>query len=208
MAPPVMMTLATGIWNKNHHMQGWPTTSMQARPGVVLNTSTRLRGFTLIEILVTIVIISIVLGLALLRIDVDSIDSRLKQETGRMARMMELADQQAIFQSQNIGMLILEDSYGFYVLDKDKWLAVDDALLKQQTFDEDMEIIVTIDGAEVKLDASLPEKPVPQIIFSSSGEWTAFEILFGQRDNNDITYVLNNIETGLLEIQREANAYR
>jgi general secretion pathway protein H len=181
---------------------------MQVWAGVVLNSSRPVRGFTLIEILVTIVIISIVLGLALLRIDVDNIDSRLKQETGRMARMMELADQQAIFQSQNIGMLILEDSYGFYVLDKDKWLPVDDALLKSQTLDEDMEIIVTIDGAEVKLDASLPEKPVPQIIFSSSGEWTSFEILFGQQDNNDITYVLNNIETGLLEIQRESNAIR
>ncbi len=202
-----MMILATGIWNKPDHMQGWSQLSGQAQPDVKFKPSGYQRGFTLIEVLVTIVIISIVLGLALLRIDIDNIDSRLKQETGRMARMMELADQQAIFQSQDIGMLLLKESYGFYVLDKDKWIPVEDSLLKQQRFDEDMEIIANIDGAEVRLQSLLPKKPVPQIVFSSSGEWTQFEILFGQQDNNDITYVLSNIETGLLEIQRESNEF-
>ncbi len=188
-------------------MQGRKTTSTHSPSVVELNLPATLRGFTLIEILVTLVIISIVLGLAMLKINVDNIDSRLKQETGRMARKMELADQQAIFQSQDLGMLILEDNYAFYLLQKDKWMPVDDNLLKQRSFDKDIEITAVIEGDEVQLETSAPTKPVPQIIFSSAGEWTSFEVLFKQKDKNDITYILSNIETGQLEITREANEY-
>jgi len=188
--------------------------------GTTLSGSLRpgsLRGFTLIEILVTLVLISIVLGIALLRFDNNDFDSLLKQEVGRMARIMELADQQAIYQSQDIGMLLTEESYSFLQYNKDnkdnkedqdkkqtKWEPVDDALLKPRELPEDMEMIIQIEGNQADLRTS-SDKPVPQIVFSNSGEWTAFEIVFTHRNNNDIVYILNTAENGELEITRESN---
>lgn len=194
-------------------------------------TSYRLitRGFTLIEILVTLVLISIVLGIALLRIDTNDFDDLLKQEVGRMSRLIELADQQAIYQSQDIGMLLEEGAYSFLQFNlnnennednsdntnntdtnkkKDyKWEPVDDALLKPRTLPEAMEIIVSIEGNTIDLRPQR-NKPVPQILLSNNGEWTAFEIIFTHRDNRDLTFILNTNENGELEITRESNEAR
>ncbi len=186
-------------------MQGKPCTFRQ-KSSPACSTLKDNTGFTLIEILVTIVIISIVLGIALLNIDVDNFDSRLKQEVGRMARMMELTDQQAIYESQEMGLLINDDGYGFYIYnDEKKWVPVDDALLKPREIPEDMEIVVSIDGLESRLSTIATEDKIPQIVFSSSGEWTTFEILLTHRDRNDLSYILTNAETGQLEIERVSN---
>lgn len=187
------------------------------------------RGFTLIEILVTVVLISIVLGIALLRIDTSNFDDLLKQEVGRMARLIELADQQAIYQSQDIGMLLEEGSYSFLQYNQNtqnnqnntdntnntdnkkntdyKWEPVDDALLKPRALPDDMEIIVSIEGNAADLRPQR-DKPIPQILFTNGGEWSAFEIIFTHRDNRDVTYILNTNENGELEITRESNEIR
>lgn len=167
--------------------------------------SVRGRGFTLIEILVTLVLIGIVLGIALLRFDNNDFDSLLKREAGRMARLMELADQQAIYQSQALGMLLKEESYRFLTYNRDnKWGPVEDSLLKPRQLPDGMEMIVNIEGSNADLRTS-SENPIPQIVFSNSGEWTAFEIVFTHRENNDITYILNTTNNGELEITRESN---
>lgn len=185
------------------------------------NLKSRGFGFTLIEILVTVVLVSIILGIALLKFRDNDYDALLKQEAGRMARVMELADQQAIYQSQTIGMLLEDNQYSllqFTVKEiKDKqdnkdskvstvstWEAVDDPLLKPRTLPEGMEMLVTIEGNSADLRPQ-SDKPVPQIVFLNSGEWTAFEIVFTLRDNNDTTYILNTNENGKLEITRESN---
>jgi len=186
-------------------MQGMPSTNK--RPQVFNHKGTT--GFTLIEILVTIVIISIVLGIALLKIDVDNFESRLKQEIGRLSRVMELADQQAIYQSQDIGLYLKDDGYGFYSQNEEKkWEPVDDSLLKKHEMPEDMEIIVSIEGADTSLLASSSKEKIPQIIFLSSGEWTIFEVVIAHRDEDDLSYLLTNAETGLLEIERVSNDSR
>lgn len=186
-------------------MQGKPWTCRPCRHTRSKQTPS-ISGFTLIEILVTIVIISIVLGIALLNIDVDNFDSRLKQEVGRMARMMELADQQAIYESRELGLLIDDDGYSYYVYnDNKKWEPVEDNLLRPRETPEDMEIIVSIDGLESRLSNIATKDIIPQIIFSSSGEWTTFELLITHRDRNDLSYILSNAKTGLLEIERVSN---
>lgn len=175
------------------------------------------RGFTLIEILVTVVLISIVLGIALLKFRGSDYDALLKQEAGRMARIMELADQQAIYQSLTIGMLLEDNSYSLLqynikevkddagkTVKENQWEPVDDALLKPRELPEGMEMLVTIEGNPADLRPQ-SDKPIPQIVFLNSGEWTAFEIIFTLRENNDTTYILSTNENGKLEITRESN---
>jgi len=169
-----------------------------------MDSSSQHNGFTLVEILVAMVIIGIVLGVALLRLNNNDSETELKQEFGRLARMMELADQQAIFSAQEIGLLLKRDGYEFMVYDdKDKWQALDDDLLKKKKLPEQVDIKLNIDGADISLNSSANQKDIPQIIFYSSGEWTAFELEISNRYGSNTSFVLSNIKTGELELNRE-----
>ena len=169
-----------------------------------MDSNPRQRGFTLIEILVAMVIIGIVLGVALLRLNNNDSETELKQESARLARMMQLADQQAIFSAQEIGLLLERDGYEFMAFDDDnKWQALDDDLLKKKKLPEQVDVTLTIDGAEISFNRSDEEKPIPQIVFFSSGEWTAFELEFRNRYGSNTRFVLSNVKTGKLELNRE-----
>ena len=161
------------------------------------------KGFTLIEILVAVVIISIILSIALIKFDIDSFESLLKQESSRIARMLELADQEAIFQGQDIGLLLEDNQYQFFVYVKRGWKPLQDNLLKKKTLPPDMELTLTLDGLEIRPETSGSIKKKPQIIIFSSGEWTPFEIRLRQAGHPELTYVLSNTRTGKLEISRE-----
>jgi len=161
------------------------------------------KGFTLIEILVAVVIISIILGIALLKFDIDNYETLLKQEAGRISRMLELADQQAIFQGQDIGLLIEDKQYEFYVYTKQSWKPLQDKLLKKKTLPPDMEITLTLDGLRTRPQTSNSVDKKPQIIVFSSGELTPFEIRLSQISHPELSYVLSNTKTGKLELYRE-----
>ena len=169
-----------------------------------MDSNSRHNGFTLIEILVAMVIIGIVLGVALLRLNNNDSETELKQESGRLARMMELADQQAIFSAQEIGLLLKNDGYEFLAYDgESKWQALDDDLLKKKKLPEQVDIKLNIDGAEISFNRSADDEDIPQIVFYSSGEWTAFELEFSNRYGSNTRFVLSNIKTGELELNRE-----
>jgi len=171
-------------------------------------TQNRATGFTLIEILVAIVIISVVLGVALLKLNFNNPESNIKQEAARLIHTMELADQQAIFQSQEIGFYLQDNQYEYLEYKDGKWLPLEDSLLKKRTIPEDIEITLNIDGIESTNLATSSDKKNPQIVFYSSGEWTPFEMILQPSDfevENNFAYTLNNITTGKLELEREAN---
>jgi len=168
-------------------------------------TKLRPSGFTLIEILVAVVIISVVLGVALIKMNFDSPESKLKQESARLARTMQLADQEAIFQSREIGLLIQDNDYEYLLYDEKKWVPLDDALLKKRSIPEEMEVTLNIDGITVDTSPVISDNKTPQIVFYSNGEWTSFEIILKPSDSYDLAYTLSNIKTGTLEVERESN---
>ena len=161
-------------------------------------------GFTLIEILVALVLISIVLGVALLRFNIHDFDEHLKEESRRLAHLIELADQQAIYQTQEVGLLFERDQYRFLVFSDDKWTPIDDDLFRARPLPDDIEIILNIEGAEIRVTQSAQQAETPQIVFYSSGEWTPFEITLQATDNTISAnrFVLNNLETGKLKLEQ------
>ena len=154
------------------------------------STNRRLaKGFTLFELLATIVIISILVSLAVLSIG-DNQAERERRVISQLATLTELAKETALFNSEELALFFWEHGYAFYRLEGDQWrLVTEDALLRYRDLPEDMIVSLYLEGLQVELPAELDieeeeeedndSKTKPQVFILSSGEITPFEIRIG-----------------------------
>jgi general secretion pathway protein H len=162
-----MQTLATG-------------TSDRLRP---TDARLRLRGFSLLELMVVVTIIGIFVGVAVLSVGLIGDDRASEQEIRRLQNLVTLVREEAVMQSRDYGVLFTSNTYRFYFFDYDQqaWLIPSsDRLLDVRNLDEPMEIALVVDDRDVLLDAELDpeqtEAPAPQVMLLSTGEVTPFTV--------------------------------
>lgn len=137
------------------------------------------RGFTLIEILVVLFIISIVTTVALLSISRNE-SRQLEAFTKEFVQRVTLAEEQAMLQPVVLGLFIEGKSYQFarYQSAQDKkkslWQPTQDTLLGNYTIPGNIELTVEVGGQ--KVDMQQDEKHSPQIVISTNGDITPFTI--------------------------------
>ncbi|GIX22736.1 MAG: hypothetical protein KatS3mg121_1519 [Gammaproteobacteria bacterium] len=141
------------------------------------------RGFTLLELLVVVVIIAVIVAAAGLSLR-DGGRDRLREEARRLAVLLELAQEEAVLQSRQLGLGVWEDGYGFYVFSgmvdengRPIWTPLEDPQLRRRAFPEGLRVELYLEGRPVVLDALPVERP--QIMLLSSGESTPFELELG-----------------------------
>lgn len=139
------------------------------------------KGFTLIEILVVMVIISIVTGVAMLTLTSHSgkqVDSVAKQLSG----LIRSAHEQALLQSMVIGVLIQKNSYEFLQAtgqnEKGKliWTPINDELLTHYDLPNRFELTLSNDQHDDRKNETLS----PQIVISINGDITPFVLYVGK----------------------------
>ncbi len=194
----------------------------------------RLRGFSLLELLVVVVIIGILATMMTLSLGVTGGDRELERDVERLRALVLLASEDALLQGRELGITFVEDGYEFALLDPDenRWVRLqDDPVLKSRTFDEDLELIVEIEGREVRLqsrdafneqfkDTEEESEEAegeqrsnafrgrnnefrPQIFIFSSGEISpAFEVRLRREFRNQVLALAAETD-GSLEITRE-----
>jgi len=140
----------------------------------------------------------------MLRIDFHNPDTELKQEARRLARAMELANQEAVLQSMQLGLLVQDDNYSFYRYQDKQWEKLDDPLLKEHKFENKIEVELVIEGITESLHPTL-EKNDPQIEIDSTGDITPFEIILRDPQTENLSYVVRSTGLGKLELERETN---
>ena len=146
-----MPTSATGIWISN----------------------IRQRGFTLLEVMVTLVLIGIITTFAILSLRGSSDMERLASETRRLAALMELNHQEAILRGEQRGVHFTEEGYVFLSLVGKDWLpAVDSRWLREHQLPPGITLALWVEERRVKLDTAA--STTPQILLLSSGEATDF----------------------------------
>lgn len=167
-----------------------------------MNTATRLRGFTLVEILVVISIIAIVMSIAMLSLGVLGDDRDLRQEGRRVIALIGVAQDDAVMQGREFGLEFTVSGYRFVEYDAllGAWTEIigDDALRLRQ-LPEDAEFDLFIEGQRILLD---PEPAVigdpdedeedaldpyaPHVLIFSSGDMTPFELHILQPERNQV----------------------
>ena len=107
------------------------------------------RGFTLIEILIVIVIISIVSSVALLTMNHND-NRRIESFANELVQTMTLAEEQAMLQPSVLGLSFNVSSYDFASYQppqgdkKHSWIPLEDRLLGRHAIPDDLELNVEI----------------------------------------------------------------
>ncbi|MCU7922364.1 MAG: type II secretion system minor pseudopilin GspH [Candidatus Thiodiazotropha sp. (ex Dulcina madagascariensis)] len=153
------------------------------------------RGFTLIEIMVVVVIIGVLLNYVALSLGRNSPGELLKTEAQRLSSLIELAGEEALLSSTLIGVDITEDSYGFLSLVEGDWQTMTDNLFRLRKLPEGVELSIQTDyqGGDDE------EKRTPEIILLNSGEMTAFDLKISS-DQSDSYYRLSGNDIGELSL--------
>jgi len=159
----------------------------------------RQHGFTLIEIMVVLVIMSIAAGFAVISLDFNNVEDTLEEEAKRIAALSQLANDEAILQGRELALQIDDEGYRFLRLEDKTWEVIEnDKLLRSRELTEGIQIDLNVEG----ITNSQAKALGPLIIFYTSGEQTAFELnLIGP--NREFEYRLKGDTQGRLVYPNE-----
>ncbi len=164
-------------------------------------------GFTLIELLAVLLIIGIAVSAATLAFG-DNQAERMGRKSQQLAALIDLAKEQAIFNSQELGLLFTENSYSFYTLvssiDKEKqeklsWVLIEqDKVLTKRTLPEGLEYELFLEGVKVNFSAAKLKDITPHVFVLSDGTVSPFELKL--TDHIDHTFNMKFSGNGEYEI--------
>lgn len=144
-------------------------------------------GYTLIEILIVLFIISIVTSVALLSIS-RSQNHELATFTTELTQLLSLAEEQAMLQPAVLGLTIKNDALQFSSYraipeeKKNVWTPLVNSILTKQHIPDDVEIGINVANKKNTDDSDDEKKNSnPQIIISTNGDITPFSIYIGRK---------------------------
>lgn len=147
-------------------------------------------GFTLIEILVVLFIISIVTTVALLSVRWNE-NKQIEAFANEVTQTLSLVVEQAMLQPAVLGVILNGETLRFVRLEpphgthkKASWVPLDDRLFQPISVPEQAFI----------------KGPVNKIIFSTNGDFTPFKLLIGKKDRGP-QYVIVGEENGEIRLQ-------
>jgi len=135
-------------------------------------------GFTLLEILVVLTLLAILMGTVVLGFTGADGRQRLAGEAERLAMRIELARQRALLRNREWGLHLDDDGYAFSEFDRasGEWVEHDRRPLRPVTLPPGMALELEADDVGEVPFADTPERRLPSLLMSSSGEVTPFRI--------------------------------
>ena len=178
------------------------------------------RGFTLFELLATLVIVGIIVSVAVLSIG-DNQAEREKRIATQLATLAQLARETALFNAEQLGLSFWQKGYAFYRLEQKqfqpstdasetdskeapaKWQPLsDDPQLRPRELPDDIVLSLYLEGLKVKLSPLPKEDAKPQVFILSSGEVSAFEVRIGDGAGSEVSLeadAIGNITMAVLD---------
>jgi general secretion pathway protein H len=173
--------------------------------------ATRIKGFTLVEILVVLVIISIVTAVGLLSLGSLGGNPAVENTAQKLAAITDLVSQQAVMRGQQYGLRVSPHAYEFMTYDGNKWsLVSNDDLLRPRQLDSSVTLSLQLQGAAIvlptaqsgestaqALDDTTRNEKRPQILLLSSGEVTPFIITVSGAGGKPDYQVTSDLQHGI-----------
>ena len=164
----------------------------------------RVSGFTLIEILVVLVVVSMLVALATFTLGGNSLRRDLDNEVEQLFLLMQTVSEQAVLNNTEFGLAIEEEQYRFLAFDQQSgtWKPSSERLYRQRALPEWLVVIRHIANDAPRL-ASDDDQPVPDVVMFSSGETTPFELelTLGREGLANDDYVHSIFSDGVSPIQ-------
>lgn len=178
----------------------------------------KLKGFTLIEIMAVIVIIGIVAAVIMLR--PQSAADKLTFEAKRLLQVLRLAQEEAIVHGVELGVQLSERHYAIVRLDKGNWSALSqDKAFQNHVLPEGIVLVWDVEGMTLPIapqaakeqaqEIDARSQNAPQILVLSSGEVNPFALVIGvpstNEESEDTYYVIRGRFDGHLAIEGPLN---
>ena len=175
-----------------------------------------LRGFTLLELLVVLVIIGVMVAMVTLSTNVLGQDSQVEEETRKFWAVLRQAREEAELQSIDLAVFVGSTEYEFLRFDnrRNEWRQVaDDTLYAPRTLPAGLRFRIWMEGRELVLKPGLPDRSKkdenqkwpPQLTVLSSGDVAPFELQL-ERDNAPALWRMTSQVDGDLRVEQRRKA--
>jgi len=129
------------------------------------------RGFTLIEVLVTVVIIGVLASVLVLSVSAGDEEQTLRREAQRLQARIDYACERAELSGRELGLHLRSHGYAFSSPEGEEWRVIeDDGALKKTVLAD----AITLSAGEEALAESFAE--TPQFLCFASGEASPLQI--------------------------------
>jgi general secretion pathway protein H len=150
-----------------------------------MRLSFKQKGFTLVEVLVVMVIISIVGSISLLSLGYNQ-NARYEKVGEQIKQMLALSSEESLLQASILGLGFSKDNFQVYryqdQTDKtnNPWRKIADAALGMHHIPKDVQITVKVGGKVIPTMKDDMAESQPQLLIDTAGNIIPFTILIGK----------------------------
>jgi general secretion pathway protein H len=189
-----------------------------------IKLGSKLRGFTLIEVMLVIVLIGVMISAVQFSFSSSKPEQILQQQSARFAGIFDVAAEYGMLNNVELGLFIEENTYQFLGYDGVKWSSiVDNALFDIYTLPEGIEFSLELEDLPIDepllFDSTLlianeeddefseeKEKQLtPQVYILSGGDITPFRVSFNlvdfELDENSLSFQVTGLYTTPLLVE-------
>lgn len=154
-------------------------------------------GFTLLEVMVTVMLIGIITTFAVLSLRGGSDTERLAREAKRLAALLTLSHQEAILSGEQHGVRFSETGYTFLNRVNQEWLLpANSSILTEYQLPKDLKLALWVEDRRIRLGDTAAN--LPQVLLLADGEATDFLVTFSVADSIRPGYSLSGNALGEL----------